>query len=205
MSPTCSNSSIGAVSSTCCRCGARGTRIHRSRKAERVQQEPRRGSRNFFEPAEPFERWRRTRVATPLPGGCEDPGAPVGVLSFSGQRRWSRRRRVSRRRGVQESAAMVATSTSVKLGRLHDVLESTGGAVVAFSGGTDSALVAAVAARALGDRALAVTAVSPSLPPGELREARDVAAVVGIRHRAVRTHEVERESYLANGADRCYH
>jgi uncharacterized protein len=100
---------------------------------------------------------------------------------------------------------MVVTSTSVKLGRLHDVLASTGGAIVAFSGGTDSALVAAVAARALGDRALAVTAVSPSLPPGELREARDVAAVVGIRHRAVRTHEVEREAYLANGADRCYH
>jgi uncharacterized protein len=100
---------------------------------------------------------------------------------------------------------MVATSTTVKLERLHEVLASTGGAVVAFSGGTDSALVAAVAARALGDRALAVTAVSPSLPPGELREARSVAREVGIRHRAVRTHEVEREAYLANGADRCYH
>jgi pyridinium-3,5-biscarboxylic acid mononucleotide sulfurtransferase len=106
---------------------------------------------------------------------------------------------------VQESRDVVATSTSVKLERLHAVLASTGGAVVAFSGGTDSALVAAVAARALGDRALAVTAVSPSLPPGELAEARRVAAVVGIRHRAVRTHEVEREAYLANGADRCYH
>ena len=100
---------------------------------------------------------------------------------------------------------MVATSTSVKLERLHAVLASTGGAVVAFSGGTDSALVAAVAARALGDRAVAVTAVSPSLPPGELREAREVAATVGIRHKAVRTHEAEREAYLANGADRCYH
>jgi pyridinium-3,5-biscarboxylic acid mononucleotide sulfurtransferase len=100
---------------------------------------------------------------------------------------------------------MAATTTSVKLERLHAVLASTGGAVVAFSGGTDSALVAAVAARALGDRALAVTAVSPSLAPGELAEARSVAAVVGIRHRAVRTHEVEREAYLANGIDRCYH
>src|SRR5205085_6537013 len=78
-------------------------------------------------------------------------------------------------------------------------------AVVAFSGGTDSALVAAVAARALGARALAVTAVSPSLPPGELEEARRVAALVGIRHRGVRTREVEREPYLANGPDRCYH
>jgi uncharacterized protein len=100
---------------------------------------------------------------------------------------------------------MALTPTSAKLERLHDVLASTGGAVVAFSGGTDSALVAAVAARALGDRALAVTAVSPSLPPGELQEAREVAGLVGIRHRAVRTHEVEREGYLSNGADRCYH
>ena len=100
---------------------------------------------------------------------------------------------------------MVATLPSVKLERLHAVVASTGGAVVAFSGGTDSALVAAVAARALGPRALAVTAVSPSLPPGELREARLVAEAVGIRHRSVRTHEVEKEAYLANGVDRCYH
>ena len=95
--------------------------------------------------------------------------------------------------------------SSVKLERLHAVVGSTGGAVVAFSGGTDSALVAAVAARALGAKALAVTAVSPSLPPGELREARRVAEAVGIRHRGVRTHEVDREAYLANRPDRCYH
>jgi pyridinium-3,5-biscarboxylic acid mononucleotide sulfurtransferase len=100
---------------------------------------------------------------------------------------------------------MAVSATSAKLDRLRAALASTGGAVVAFSGGTDSALVAAVAARALGERALAVTAVSPSLPPGELREAREVAALVGIRHRAVRTHEVEREAYAANGPDRCYH
>ncbi|MBI2238617.1 MAG: ATP-dependent sacrificial sulfur transferase LarE [Actinobacteria bacterium] len=64
---------------------------------------------------------------------------------------------------------------------------------------------AAAAGRALGERALAVTAVSPSLPPGELAQARRVAGLIGIRHSAVRTHEVEREAYLANGADRCYH
>ena len=88
---------------------------------------------------------------------------------------------------------------------LHRVLEDTGGAVVAYSGGADSTLVAAVAARTLGDRALAVTAVSPSLPPGELEGARRVAVEIGVRHRAVRTREVEKESYLANGTDRCYH
>jgi uncharacterized protein len=65
--------------------------------------------------------------------------------------------------------------------------------------------VAAAAAATLGDRAVAVTAVSPSLPPGELEEARKVASAVGVRHRAVRTHEVDNPAYLANGVDRCYH
>jgi pyridinium-3,5-biscarboxylic acid mononucleotide sulfurtransferase len=92
-----------------------------------------------------------------------------------------------------------------KVGKLHRLLGETGGVIVAYSGGTDSTLVAAVAARALGDRALAVTAVSPSLPPGEAQEARRVAAILGIRHRLVRTHEAEDPAYLANGTDRCYH
>src|SRR5437763_1823515 len=98
-----------------------------------------------------------------------------------------------------------ATDLSSKLRELDRALRATGGAVVAFSGGTDSALVASAAARALGPRALAVTAVSPSLPPGELVAARRVAAEIGIRHRTIRTREDEREAYLANGVDRCYH
>ncbi len=77
--------------------------------------------------------------------------------------------------------------------------------VVAYSGGTDSTLVAAVAARALGDRSVAVTAVSPSLPPGELDEARSVARELGITHRTVRTRETDKADYLTNGVDRCYH
>jgi uncharacterized protein len=77
-------------------------------------------------------------------------------------------------------------------------------AVVAFSGGVDSSLVAAVAARALGDRALAVTAVSPAVAAGELEGARRVAAAVGIAHETIATDELAREGYRRNGPDRCY-
>ena len=77
-------------------------------------------------------------------------------------------------------------------------------AVVAFSGGVDSSLVAAVAARALGERALAVTAVSPAVAAGELDGARRVAAVIGVRHETIATDELAREGYARNGPDRCY-
>jgi uncharacterized protein len=100
---------------------------------------------------------------------------------------------------------MVAAGVSTKLLELRRWFEPFPTVVVAYSGGTDSTLVAAVAAGALGERALAVTAVSPSLPPGELAEARRVARAIGVRHRAVRTHETKDEAYLANGLDRCYH
>jgi uncharacterized protein len=100
---------------------------------------------------------------------------------------------------------MVDRNVATKLVQLRRWFEPHPAVVVAYSGGTDSTLVAAAAARALGERALAVTAVSPSLPPGELAEARRVAAVIGVRHRAVRTRETEDPAYLANGVDRCYH
>jgi pyridinium-3,5-biscarboxylic acid mononucleotide sulfurtransferase len=76
--------------------------------------------------------------------------------------------------------------------------------VVAFSGGVDSSVVAAIAQQALGGRALAVTAVSPSVARGELEGARRVARHIGIEHETIATDELAREGYRANGRDRCY-
>ena len=90
------------------------------------------------------------------------------------------------------------------LAELERSVAHHGSAVVAFSGGVDSSLVAAVAARALGSRALAVTAVSPAVAAGELDGARRVAAAVGIEHETIATDELAREGYRRNGRDRCY-
>ena len=79
-------------------------------------------------------------------------------------------------------------------------------ALVAFSGGVDSSVVLAVAARSLGQaRVEAVTAISPSYPAGELRVAAETASELGVAHRSVRTHEVDREAYARNDELRCYH
>jgi pyridinium-3,5-biscarboxylic acid mononucleotide sulfurtransferase len=100
-----------------------------------------------------------------------------------------------------------ATSADVDdaLARLVSLVADAGGAVVAFSGGVDSSVVAAGARRALGERALAITAVSPSLARGELDGARRVAEVIGIRHETISTRELDREGYRANDRDRCFH
>ncbi len=77
--------------------------------------------------------------------------------------------------------------------------------VVAFSAGVDSTVVAKAAAEALGDRALAVTAVSPSLASGELDQAVQLADHIGIRHEVIHTGEMQNANYVRNASDRCYH
>ena len=95
-------------------------------------------------------------------------------------------------------------SLPAKRDRLLAVLAGYGRTAVAFSGGVDSAVVAKAAAVALGDRAVAVTAVSPSLASGELETAREVARRIGIRHEVVDTDEFARDGYVANASNRCY-
>ncbi len=85
------------------------------------------------------------------------------------------------------------------------VMAGLRGAVVAFSGGVDSSVVAALAYEALGDRALACTIVSGLLPDEEIREAQAVAAAIGIRHRLVPIDVLVLPAFVENPPDRCYH
>jgi pyridinium-3,5-biscarboxylic acid mononucleotide sulfurtransferase len=92
-----------------------------------------------------------------------------------------------------------------QLDGLRERIRALGSVVVAFSGGVDSSVVAAVAAEQLGPRARAVTAVSPALASGELEGARTVARALGIAHEVVDTAELDRPGYRRNDRDRCYH
>jgi uncharacterized protein len=77
-------------------------------------------------------------------------------------------------------------------------------ALVAYSGGVDSALVAAIAAEQLGERAQAITGVSPALAPHLLEEARQQATWIGIQHREIPTAELNDPAYSSNPTERCY-
>src|SRR5205085_177466 len=84
------------------------------------------------------------------------------------------------------------------------VVRGLGGVAVAFSGGIDSTVVAKASFLALGDRAVAVTADSPSVPRAEVAEARRLALQIGINHQVVATDEFEDPNYVRNDGTRCY-
>jgi uncharacterized protein len=95
-------------------------------------------------------------------------------------------------------------SLQAKHARLRAVLAGMGDVIIGMSGGVDSVLLSKVAHDVLGDKALAVTADSPSLPRRELAEAQSLAHMAGIQHLVIKTQEVFDPRYAANPNNRCY-
>jgi uncharacterized protein len=122
----------------------------------------------------------------------------------------TKRRKTTRKKTIGKSehgagASAGLTAPDAKEQALCDTLASLGSVIVAYSGGVDSAYLALVASRALGDRAIAVTADSPSYPERHRRMAADIARRFGLQHEVIRTAELERPEYRANPANRCYY
>ena len=105
---------------------------------------------------------------------------------------------------MSETTGFANPELAAKRDRLIDKLRSYGRVAVAYSGGVDSTVVAQAAFDALGEKTIAITAVSDSLASGELEEAEALARQIGIRHRVIRTEEFADPNYLRNNMDRCY-
>ena len=121
----------------------------------------------------------------PVAGGRRDPAAMSTSTPRSG-------------------AARLPSPVLRRLGELFSILQGFENAIVAYSGGVDSTVLAWAASQVLGDRAIACIAISPSLAASELAAAQETAEAIGIALRLVRTDEVEREDYARNLPSRCY-
>ena len=104
----------------------------------------------------------------------------------------------------QAAALPLDAELEDKTRSLQELLAGLGSAVTAFSGGVDSSLVAFLAHRALGERALAVTSCSESLSRADYGLTRQLAAEWGMAHRVIKTAETSNPAYLANPVNRCY-
>jgi uncharacterized protein len=99
---------------------------------------------------------------------------------------------------------MSQTDSPTKEAQLREIIRSFNRVLVAYSGGVDSAYLLKVARQELGDRAVAVIGVSPSLMDEELSDARTLAAELAAPLREIETHEIDDENYAANPNNRCY-
>ena len=99
----------------------------------------------------------------------------------------------------------IRRASAEKLRSMKASLGALDGALVAFSAGVDSTFVLAVAREVLGDKVLALTAHSPSVPHSERAEARELARRLGARHLEVESREMDDPRYVANPADRCFY
>jgi pyridinium-3,5-biscarboxylic acid mononucleotide sulfurtransferase len=91
-----------------------------------------------------------------------------------------------------------------KLNHLETLLRQTDGAIVAFSAGVDSTFLLKIAYSVLGERAIALTAASPTVPPGELEAAKEFARTLGCRHIVIDSDELANPSFAQNPANRCF-
>ena len=105
---------------------------------------------------------------------------------------------------LPKASSELSTCLSQKHAQLKDIFAKMDRALVAYSGGIDSTLVAKIAFDILGEKSLAVTANSPSLMPEDFADAKAQAAAMGIAHKVVETHEMDDERYTSNPVNRCY-
>ncbi len=99
----------------------------------------------------------------------------------------------------------VLDATAAKQAALFENLRGLGSVLIAYSGGADSAYLAWAAHQVLGDRAIAITADSASIPESHKRDAEEFARTHGFRHEYIATNEFDNPDYVKNGPDRCFH